>query len=95
MESINDKKLYENKDVGLNMIKLNEPDYYAKNGLSPLKAYEQGLLSYEEYKGFLKGNIIKYTVRCDGKGEGSSDMVKCIDYCNHLKELIENKSHEL
>lgn len=64
-----------------------EPVYYALNGLSPLKAFEKGLLSHEEYMGFLKGNIIKYTVRCDKKG-GSEDMDKCIDYAEHLKEIL-------
>ena len=33
---------------------MSEPDYYNKNGLSPLKAFEEGLLSEEEYIGFLK-----------------------------------------
>ena len=37
----------------------NEPDYYSSNGLSPLKAFEQGLISREEYIGFCKGNVIK------------------------------------
>ena len=39
-----------------------EPDYYAGNGLSPIGAFKQGLVSEEEYIGFLKGNTIKYTV---------------------------------
>ena len=44
---------------------MSEPDYYSKNGLSPLKAFEKGLLSEEEYIGFLKGNVIKYTIQLE------------------------------
>lgn len=69
-----------------------EPSYYNSNGLSPLQAFKQGLLSQEEYMGFLKGNIIKYTVRCDKKCNGAEDMSKCIDYCNHLKDLFQEVS---
>ena len=65
---------------------MSEPEYYAKNGLSPLKAYKMGLISYEEYIGFIKGNIIKYVVRCDKKGQGSSDIDKAIDYLLLLKK---------
>ena len=66
--------------------KATEPTYYNKNGLSPLKAYQQGLLSYEEYIGFIKGNIIKYVVRCDKKGQGLSDVDKAMDYLELLKK---------
>ena len=65
---------------------MTEPTYYNKNGLSPLKAYQQGLLSYEEYIGFIKGNIIKYVVRCDKKGQGLSDLDKAMDYLELLKK---------
>lgn len=64
-----------------------EPSYYNSNGLSPLKAFQKGLLSKEEYIGFLKGNIIKYAVRCDKKN-GAEDMDKCIDYCKHLRDSL-------
>ena len=40
--------------------------------------------------GFLKGNIIKYTIRCDSKN-GAEDMDKCIDYCKHLKTFLEEE----
>lgn len=67
------------------MLNLNEPKYYAANGLSPLQAFKNGLISEEEYIGFLKGNIIKYTVRAGHKDSAVQDIDKCIDYCNHLK----------
>ena len=70
--------------------KLDEPDYYAGNGLSPLEAFKKGLLSREETIGFCKGNVIKYTVRAGHKENASEDIVKAIDYLTHLKELYES-----
>lgn len=63
-----------------------EPNYYAQNGLSPLRAFKQGLISHDEYIGFIKGNIIKYVVRCDKKGQGVSDVDKALDYLMWLKK---------
>lgn len=71
--------------------RLAEPDYYAGNGLSPLKAFKKGLLSREETIGFIKGNIIKYVTRAGHKHNASEDMVKAIDYCGHLKRLYEDE----
>ena len=72
-----------------------EPKYYAENGLSPLKAYEQGLLSKEEYVGFLKGNIIKYTIRA-GKKEDDPllDIVKAMDYLHYLHQALKDEEVE-
>ena len=69
---------------------LAEPEYYAGNGLSPLEAFKKGLLSREETIGFIKGNVIKYTVRAGHKNNASEDIVKAIDYLGHLKRLYEN-----
>lgn len=67
---------------------MTEPDYYSRNGLSPLSAFKQGLISREEYIGFIKGNIIKYVIRCDKKGQAVSDLKKASDYLELLyKEL--------
>ena len=71
--------------------KLAEPDYYAGNGLSPLEAFKKGLLSREETIGFIKGNVIKYTVRAGHKHNASEDIVKAIDYLTHLKKLYEDE----
>ena len=71
--------------------KLDEPSYYAGNGLSPLEAFKKGLLSREETIGFIKGNVIKYTVRAGHKHNASDDIVKAIDYLTHLKKLYESE----
>ena len=46
---------------------MKEPDYYVGNGLSPIGAFKQGLISKEQYKGFLIGNVIKYCIRAEKK----------------------------
>jgi len=65
-----------------------EPEYYAKDGLSPLQAMKQGLISKDEYIGFIKGNVIKYTVRAGKKDDAIKDIDKAIDYLEHLKEAL-------
>ena len=67
---------------------MTEPSYYSKDGLSPLAAMKQGLISKEECIGFIKGNVIKYVVRAGKKEDGVKDSDKAIDYLQHLKELI-------
>ena len=56
----------------LEIDRLNEPNYYVGNGLSPLQAFKQGLISKEEVIGFCKGNIIKYTVRAGKKDDAKN-----------------------
>lgn len=65
---------------------MKQPNYYKGNGLSPLDAMKKGLISKEEYIGFLKGNIIKYTVRCDKKDNAILDIDKAIHYLTILKK---------
>lgn len=70
---------------------MSEPEYYAKDGLSPLSAFEKGLISKEEYIGFCKGNVIKYTIRAGKKDDAISDINKAIDYLEHLKKIFIKK----
>ena len=68
---------------------MSEPEYYSKNGLSPLNAFKMGLISRDEYIGFIKGNIIKYVIRCDKKGQAKSDLDKAMNYLELLKKEME------
>ena len=79
------------EEKGKNLERLAEPDYYAGNGLSPLEAFKKGLLSRDELIGFIKGNVIKYTIRAGHKHNASEDIVKAIDYLGHLKQLYEGE----
>ena len=74
---------------------MSEPDYYAKNGLSPLQAFEKGLLSKEEYVGFCKGNVIKYTIRAGEKTDDPLiDIVKAMDYLHYLHKALKIEPKE-
>jgi hypothetical protein len=53
----------------------------------------KALLTDEEYKGFLKGNMLKYRLRCGKKNiENESivkDIEKAMDYENELRSMYE------
>lgn len=46
----------------------------------------QSVLTREEFVGFLKGNVIKYSMRA-GRKEGSNDAAKALHYMEKLAEL--------
>lgn len=46
----------------------------------------QSVLTHEEFVGFLKGNIIKYSLRA-GRKDGSDDAGKARHYMLKLKEV--------
>ena len=72
----------------MNEEKSEEPFYYNSNGLSPNQAFEQGLISNEEFIGFIKGNVVKYVVRCGKKGNPIEDINKAISYLQLLKKIM-------
>lgn len=47
----------------------------------------QAVLTSEEFRGFIKGNIIKYSMRA-GKKEGTDDWAKAQHYKQKLDELL-------
>ena len=55
---------------------------------NPLMAFQQGLLTSEEYKGFLKGYIIKHIVCCDESDDPLMEVDKAIQYVYELYYLI-------
>lgn len=66
-----------------------EPDYYDHNGLSPIGAFKQGLISMTELTGFYKANIIKYVVRFQNKENPVQDLRKARDYIDFLLDIYE------
>ena len=75
------------------MLKLAEDDYppqsggdhYDKYQIKPIAAL-QDWLSEEEYRGYLRGNAIKYQIRYRDKG-GAEDLKKAQWYLNELLKL--------
>ena len=69
-----------------------KPNHY-KNGKMEAIKIMQNSLSDEEYKGFLKGLIIKYLYRADSKN-GLEDYKKAQWYMNELVKVLEKKQNE-
>ncbi len=61
--------------------------YYDEGGISTL-AIMKAKLTPEEYRGFLKGNIIKYTCRCNFKGTEVRDSEKISIYGKLLFDAL-------
>jgi len=61
-------------------------DHYKNMGVQPWKAMESWM-SPEEFRGFLKGNSIKYLARCNSKG-GVEDVKKARHYIDKLVEVM-------
>lgn len=60
--------------------------YYRVGGIEVID-YIKAKLTPEQYKGYLLGNIYKYSGRCQYKGEYQKDVKKLAEYIKWLKEL--------
>lgn len=60
------------------------PDHYNQGKIDVIEGLYQ-MLPFEQFRGFMKGNIIKYTVRYEHKGHGK-DLDKVEEYKRRLKE---------
>lgn len=65
-----------------NTNEYNHPQRYTGKDL--IDRFEEGLISEEQTRGFLKGNILKYVTRYESK-DGTKDLLKAKEY---LKRLI-------
>ena len=63
-----------------------KPSHYAVGGIETID-FIRAKLTKEEYKGYCKGNVIKYLSRADYKG-GVEDLKKAAKY---LEWLIKSK----
>ena len=45
-------------------------------------------MSEEEFRGYLKGNAVKYLWRYRYKDDEVQDLAKCIWYASKLKEVV-------
>ena len=75
------------------MVGINEPEnvkelfHYMTQKIQPIR-FMQASLSPEAFKGFLKGNIVKYVMR-EGYKNGLEDVKKAQVYTNWLVEFYE------
>lgn len=57
--------------------------YTSEDGKDLIDRFEEGLISEEQARGFLKGNVLKYLVRYEDKG-GMDDLLKANEYLRRL-----------
>lgn len=60
-------------------------NHYKDMPIQPWHVME-AVLTYDEFVGFLKGNIIKYSLRA-GRKDGSDDAGKAKHYLQKLREV--------
>ena len=67
--------------------------HYKNMPMQPWTVME-AVLSHEEFVGFLKGNIIKYSMRAGQKAGAGDDADKAWHYRQKLDEIQELAKHE-
>lgn len=67
------------------MVEFPTPTHYGVQRIMPIE-YLMICMSAEQFKGYLKGNIIKYVSRADSKN-GVEDYQKLIVYSKWLEEF--------
>lgn len=74
------------EEGNLKFDKVNSPDHYKLRGLD-IEAIDviRGALSEDEFRGFCKGNVLKYTIR-EGHKNGDEDLKKAKKYLEFLEE---------
>jgi hypothetical protein len=70
------------------------PKHYTAGGIEVIDIIE-AKLTKEEYIGYLKGNIIKYTLRSSFKGNLVQDMEKADVYKNWLLQQVIEEDDEI
>lgn len=69
----------------------NPPHYKLSNGMEAIEMIE-ALLTEEEFRGYLKGNNLKYMIREPHKGNSEQDVAKSIWYAERYKEALAKKA---
>jgi len=67
---------------------VNAPDHYRQGGIEAIDAIEASM-SPVEYRGYLKGNVLKYLWRYDYKGKALQDLAKANWYLLRLMAAVE------
>lgn len=65
---------------------VNSPPHYKVGGIEAID-YIQAKLTPEEFRGYLKGNVLKYTSRAGYKDEAGKDVDKMVWYALKLQSL--------
>lgn len=71
------------------MTEFNTPAHYVLEDGSDSMDVVAKILGKEQFKGFLRGNALKYLIRYELKG-GVDDLRKALDYIERLVSLEED-----
>jgi len=66
-----------------------EQGHYNHGAVQPID-FMESFFTPDEYRGFLKGNVIKYVARYRDK-DGAKDLGKALTYLTWLKEFEEKQ----
>lgn len=74
------------EEGNLKFDKVNSPNHYKLRGLD-IEAIDviRGALTEDEFRGFCKGNVLKYTIR-EGHKNGDEDLKKAKKYLDFLEK---------
>jgi len=72
---------------------VNHPSHYNRGKIEVIKIQEDQL-TYEEYRGYIKGQVIKYITRERYKN-GLEDLKKAAWYLNRLIKYMERNSNNV
>lgn len=67
---------------------VNHPSHYTSGSVECIDAIESSM-TLEAFKGYLKGNCIKYLYRYEKKQNRSEDLKKCKWYLEKLISIVE------
>jgi len=66
---------------------VNHPPHYKVGGIEVID-FIKAKLTPEEFRGYLKGNVLKYTSRAGHKDDVTQDIGKLVWYANKLQETL-------
>jgi hypothetical protein len=66
---------------------VNSPPHYKVGGIEVID-FIKAKLTLDEFRGYLQGNILRYSSRVGYKGNASEDVGKLIWYANKLQETF-------
>jgi hypothetical protein len=72
---------------------VNNPAHYKTGGIETID-FIQAKLTPEEFRGYLKGNVLKYVSRSNGKDCYETDMLKARWYLNREVERFVKAGNE-
>lgn len=64
-----------------------DAEHYQLLHMQPIEIMQK-LLTPEEFRGFLHGNIIKYALRCGHKDDAGKEMEKVVQYAKWYVETV-------